>query len=100
MRRWLAPRIWSRCSIRWADDDPRERYEITFAPASFGPWLQGHRDDLAEGLADEMMLVRRIAAGDGAHDWGGHAQPWMIATTHDDVLGWRGAGRLSLVSPI
>jgi hypothetical protein len=75
--------------LGWEDDDPRERYEITVALDSFVPWLRGYRDDLAESLADEVMFLRRIAAGDEAHDVGGRTQPEMIAMTHDEVLGWR-----------
>jgi hypothetical protein len=75
--------------LGWTDDDPRERYEITVARDSFVPWLRGHRGDLAESLADEMMFLRGIAAGDEPHDWGGRTQPEMIDMTHDDVLGWR-----------
>jgi hypothetical protein len=44
---------------------------------------------LAESLADEIMFLRRIAAGDEAHDPGGRTQHEMIAMTHDEVLGWR-----------
>ena len=75
--------------LGWADDDPRERYEITVALDSFVPWLRGYRGDLAMSLADEMMCLRRIAAGDEAHDSDGHTQQEMMAMTHDDVLGWR-----------
>jgi hypothetical protein len=75
--------------LGWAEDDPRERYEITVALDSFVPWLREHRGDLAESLAHEIMLLPRIAAGDEAHDWGGHTQPEMIAISHDEVLGWR-----------
>jgi hypothetical protein len=75
--------------LGWADDDPRERYEITVALDSFVPWLRGHRDDLAESLADEIMFLRRIAAGDEAHDWAARTQAEMIAMTHDEVLRWR-----------
>ena len=75
--------------LGWADDDPRERYEITVAPGSFVPWLRGHRGDLADSLADEIKFLRRIAVGDEAQDWGVHTQPEMVAMTHDEVLGWR-----------
>jgi hypothetical protein len=75
--------------LGWEDDDPRERYEITVALDSFVPWLRGYRGDLEEGLADEIMFLRRIAAGDEAHDSGGRTQQEMIAMTHDEVLGWR-----------
>jgi hypothetical protein len=75
--------------LGWADDDPRERYEITVGLDSFAPWLRGHRGDLAESLADEIMFRRRIAAGDEGPDGGGHPQPEMIDMTHDDLLGWR-----------
>jgi hypothetical protein len=75
--------------LGWADDDPRERYEITVALDSFVPRLEGYKDDLAESLTDEMMFLRATAAGDEAHDWGGRNQPEMIAITHDEVLGWR-----------
>jgi hypothetical protein len=75
--------------LGWADDDPRERYEITVTLDSFVPWLGRYRGDLAESLADEIMFLRRIAEGDEAHDLGGHTQPEMIAMTHDEVLGWR-----------
>jgi hypothetical protein len=75
--------------VGWADDDPRERYEITVTLDSFVPWLQGHRGDLAESLADEIMFLRRIAAGDEAHDWAARTQAEMIAMTHDEVLRWR-----------
>ncbi len=73
----------------WADDDPRERYEITVALDSFAPWLRGHRGDLAESLADEISFLRRMAADDEAPDGGGHSQPEMIDMTHDELLGWR-----------
>jgi hypothetical protein len=75
--------------LGWEDDDPRERYEITVALDSFVPWLRGYRGDLAESLADEIMFLRRTAAGDEAHDLGGRTQHEMIAMTHDEVLGWR-----------
>jgi hypothetical protein len=75
--------------LGWADDDPRERYEITVELDSFVPWLRRHRSDLAKSLADEITFLRRIASADEAHDWGGHTQAEMIATTRDDVLGWR-----------
>jgi hypothetical protein len=75
--------------VGWADDDPRERYEITVALDSFVPWLQGHRGDLAESLADEIMFLRRIAAGDEAQDWAARTQAEMIAMAHDEVLRWR-----------
>ena len=75
--------------LGWADDDPRERYEITVALDSFVPRLRGYKDDLAESLADEMMSLRATAAGDEPHDWSGRDQPEMIAITHDEVLGWR-----------
>jgi hypothetical protein len=75
--------------LGWADDDPRERYEITVALDSFVPWLRGYRDDLAESLHDEIMFLRRIAAGDDRLEWAGHTRPEMIAMTHEEVLGWR-----------
>lgn len=75
--------------LGWADDDPRERYEITVALDSFAPWLRGHRGDLAESLADEISFLRRMAADDEAPDGGGHPQPVMIDMTHDELLGWR-----------
>jgi hypothetical protein len=71
------------------DDDPRERYEITVDLHLFVPWLRGHRDDLAESLADEITFLRRIATGDEEHDLGGRPQPKMIAITQDEVLRWR-----------
>ena len=40
-------------------------------------------------LADEMICLRRIATGNGAHEWSGHTQQELTAMTHDDVLGWR-----------
>ena len=55
--------------LGWADDDPRERYEITVALDSFVPWLRGHRSDLAASLAHETMETTAI--------------------THDEVLDWR-----------
>jgi hypothetical protein len=75
--------------LGWADDDSRERYEITVAVDSFVPRLRGYKDDLAESLEHEIMFLRAAAAGDEAHDWGGHAQPEMTAITNDEVLGWR-----------
>ena len=75
--------------LGWADDDPRERYEITVALDSFVPRLRGYKDDLAGSLADEIMSLRGTAAGDEAHDWGGRTQPDMTAITQDEVLGWR-----------
>jgi hypothetical protein len=75
--------------VGWADEDPRERYEITVALDSFVPWLRGHRGDLAESLADEIIFLRRIAAGDEALDWAGRTHPEMIAMTHDEALRWR-----------
>jgi hypothetical protein len=74
--------------LGWADDDPRERYEITVALDSFVPWLRGHRADLAERLDDEILFLRRVAARDGALGcW--HTQPEMIDLTHNEVLDWR-----------
>jgi hypothetical protein len=55
--------------LGWADNDPRERYEITVALDSFVPWLRGHRRDLAESIARETME--------------------MTGITHDEVLDWR-----------
>jgi hypothetical protein len=75
--------------LGWADDDPRERYELTVALDSFLPWLRWHRSDLAKSLDDELMFQCRIAVGDEGHDWGGHTQPDVIAMTHDELLGWR-----------
>jgi hypothetical protein len=75
--------------LGWADDDPRQRYEVTVALDSFVRWLRGHRGDLAESLDDEIVFLRRLWAGDEAHDLGGRTQPEMIAVTHDDVLRWR-----------
>jgi hypothetical protein len=75
--------------LGWEDDDPRERYEITVALDSFIPWLGGCRADLAASLADELMCLRLIAAGDGAHDSGGQTQKGMMTMTDDDVFGWR-----------
>ena len=75
--------------LGWADDDPRERYEITVALDSFAQWLRGHHGDLAESLADEISFLRRMAADDEAPDGGGHPQPEMIDMTHDELLGWR-----------
>lgn len=75
--------------LGWADDDPRERYEITVALDSFVPCLRGYRSDLAMSLAEEMSCLRRIAARDEAHASDGHAQQDVMAMTHDDVLGWR-----------
>jgi hypothetical protein len=75
--------------LGWADDDPRERYEITVALDSFVPRLRGYKDDLAESLADEITFLRATTAGDEADDWGGRKQPEMIAVTYDEVLGWR-----------
>jgi hypothetical protein len=75
--------------LGWEDDDPRERYEITVALDSFIPWLRGCRADLAASLADELMCLRLIAAGDGAHDSGGQTQKGMMTMTDDDVFGWR-----------
>jgi hypothetical protein len=75
--------------LGWADDDPRERYEITVAPDSFVPWLRRHRSDLAQSLSEESAFLRRIAAGDEAVDWGGHSQRDLIAKTREEVLGWR-----------
>lgn len=72
--------------LGWADDDPRERYEITVALDSFTPWLRGCRSDLAETLAEETMFLRRIAVGDEAQP--GDKPPEMIATTPDQLLGW------------
>lgn len=43
--------------LGWADDDPREAYEITVALESFVPWLREHGDDLADSLADEITLA-------------------------------------------
>ncbi|MGZ4185789.1 MAG: hypothetical protein ACXVFA_10750, partial [Solirubrobacteraceae bacterium] len=57
--------------LGWEDNDPRERYEITVALDSFIPWLRGCRADLAVSLADEMVCLRLLAAGNGAHDSGG-----------------------------
>lgn len=75
--------------LGWADDDSRERYEITVAVDSFVPRLRGYKDDLAESLEHEIMFLRDTGAGDNARAWGGHAQPEMTAITHDEVLGWR-----------
>jgi hypothetical protein len=75
--------------VGWEDDYPRERYEITVALDSFIPWLRGCRGDLAVSLADELMCLRLIAAGDRAHDSGGHTPQEIMAMTDDDVFGWR-----------
>lgn len=75
--------------LGWADDDPRDHYEITVAPDSFVPWLRGHSGVLAESLADEIMLLSRIEAGDQGLYCGGHTQQEMIAMTHDEVVGYR-----------
>ena len=75
--------------LGWEDDDPRERYEITVALDSFRPWLRGCRGDLAVSLADEMMCLRLITSGNGAHGSNGHTQLEMMAMTDDDVFGWR-----------
>ena len=75
--------------LGWEDDDARQRYEITVALDSFIPWLRGCRADLAASLADELMCLRLIAAGDGAHDSRGQTQKGMMAMTDDDVFGWR-----------
>ena len=75
--------------LGWEDDDPRERYEITVALDSFVPWLRGCRTDLAASLADELMCLRLIAAGDTAHASNGHARRDTMAMTDDDVFGWR-----------
>jgi hypothetical protein len=75
--------------LGWADDDPREQYEITVALDSFVPWLRGHRGDLVESLADEIMFMRRLSAGDEAQGLGDRTQSEMLAVTHDDVLRWR-----------
>ncbi len=74
--------------LGWADDDPRERYEITVALDSFVPWLRGCRGDLAVSLADEMKCLRLIAARAEPHNSAGHTQQEMMAMTDDDVLGW------------
>ena len=74
--------------LRWQDDDPRERYEVTVALDSFVPWLRGCRGDLAVSLADEMKCLRLIAARAEAHNSAGHTQQEMMALTDDDVLGW------------
>lgn len=75
--------------LGWENDDPRERYEITVAPDSFVPWLRGCRGNLAESLADEIMLLRRVAAAHEPHDLDRPTQPEMIAITNGEVFGWR-----------
>ena len=75
--------------LGWADDDPRERYEITVALDSFVPQLRGYKDDLAESLAAEITFRRGTAAGDEVPDRGGRTRLEMTAITHDEVLGWR-----------
>jgi hypothetical protein len=49
--------------LGWADDDPRERYEITVALDSFVPRLRRYKNDLADSLADEITFLRATAAG-------------------------------------
>ena len=75
--------------LGWADDDPRDLYEITVARDSFVPWLRGLSSDLAESLADEIMLLLRIEAGDERLYWGGRTQQEMIVLTRGLVLSYR-----------
>lgn len=75
--------------LGWADDAPRERYEITVSLDSFVPWLRGHRGDMAKSLADELRFLRRSAPGEQAPHSGGDTQPEMIPATRDEVVGWR-----------
>jgi hypothetical protein len=72
--------------VRAAD---HEQYEITVDLDSFVPWLRGHRGDLVESLADEIMFMRRLSAGDEAQGLGDRTQSEMLAVTHDEVLRWR-----------